>query len=115
MQVAHRHQIGVQADRSMSRSVLTLAIACLVVVSQAAELDRLTTSNVRNLRWQPSNVVKERGRRLQQSVAGSSFANANNITSTIVNATRDGGFLVVRVSPSGAASSSRSSQSDYTT
>ncbi|KAK9917426.1 hypothetical protein WJX75_004250 [Coccomyxa subellipsoidea] len=78
----------------MSRSVLTLAIACLVVVSQAAELDRITTSNLRELRWQPSQVVKERGRRLQQSVAGSSFANANNITSTIVNATRDGGFLV---------------------
>nr|QOL01134.1 putative extracellular protein CSOL_058 [Pseudococcomyxa simplex] len=78
----------------MSRSALTLAIACLVVVSHAAELDRITTRNLRDLRWQPSRTVKEHGRRLQQSVAGSSFANANNITSTIVNATRDGGFLV---------------------
>lgn len=99
--------IDVVEGRSMSRSVLTLAIACLVFVSQAAELDRITTSNLRELRWQPSQVVKERGRRLQQSVAGSSFANANNITSTIVNATRDGGFLVVRRTRSGTVLASR--------
>lgn len=74
---------------------VTLAIACLAVVTHAAELDRLQTSKVRELRWQPSNPLRERGRRLQQSVPGSSYSSANNITSTIVNATRDGGFLVV--------------------
>ena len=75
----------------------TLVIGVLAVVSEAQQLHRASTGKVVGLRWQPSHGIGHHSRRLQQNTP-SSFASANNITSTIVNATRDGGFLVVSTS-----------------
>ena len=79
----------------MRALALTLFTALLAVVTDAQQLYRANTGKVGGLRWQPSHALGHHSRRLQQN-APSSFSTANNITSTIVNATRDGGFLVVR-------------------
>ena len=80
---------------SMRALALTLVTALLAVVTDAQQLYRANTGKVGGLRWQPSHALGQHSRRLQQN-APSSFSTANNITSTIVNATKDGGFLVVR-------------------
>ena len=79
----------------MRALALTLFTALLAVVTDAQQLYRANTGKVGGLRWQPSHALGHHSRRLQQT-GPSSFSTANNITSTIVNATRDGGFLVVR-------------------
>ncbi len=81
-------------QRAMRALAVTLAIGLLAVVSDGHLVHQASTGKVEGLRWQPSHGVGHQSRRLQQSTP-SSFASANNITSTIVNATRDGGFLVV--------------------
>ncbi len=81
-------------QRSMRALAVTLAIGLLAVVSDGHIVHQASTGKVKGLRWQPSHAVGHQSRRLQQSTP-SSFASANNITSTIVNATKDGGFLVV--------------------
>ena len=78
----------------MRALAITLVTALLAVATNAHKLHRSTTGKVGGLRWQPSFATGHQGRRLQQNTP-SSFASANNITSTIVNATVDGGFLVV--------------------
>ncbi|CAL5229414.1 g12735 [Coccomyxa viridis] len=77
----------------MRALAVTLAIGLLAVVSDGHIVHQASTGKVKGLRWQPSHAVGHQSRRLQQSTP-SSFASANNITSTIVNATKDGGFLV---------------------
>ena len=80
----------------MRALVVTLAIGLLAVVSEGHLVHHASTGKVGSLRWQPSHAIGHQSRKLQQSTP-SSFASANNITSTIVNATRDGGFLVVSI------------------
>ena len=81
---------------SMRALAVTLVLGLLAVVTNAHRYNRASTGKVAGLRWQPSHTLGHQRRLLQQNTT-SSFTTANNITSTIVNATRDGGFLLVSV------------------
>lgn len=80
----------------MRAFAVTLVLGLLAVVTNAHRHNRASTGKVAGLRWQPSHTLGHQRRLLQQNTT-SSFTTANNITSTIVNATRDGGFLLVSV------------------